>query len=181
MTFKEFKQNYRNEWRRAYAAFGGFEGANGWIMDLIMAFDVQWNTQTGEVGPLRLFITELNPWMREAAEFREIPSVPGASVGTMFDVLRCSGLGKIYGDLPCRVLNEHAHGKRLLVRQGGREIVFAKLADPPRRELEKGMEYRKDRMKFIYHDNPYRTRLEKITKADLAPSRIPDLDENAAA
>ena len=44
---------------------------------------------------------------------------------------------------------------------------------PTRRELEKGSEYRKDRMKFIYHDNPYRTRLEKITKAEWPPAALP--------
>jgi len=171
LTGREFKR-YRNQWRRAYAAFGGFRGAGGWISDLVLSFDVGWNVDTGEVGPTRWFITEMLPCTPEAVEMREIQMPDGISVCRAYDLLRAAGLRALHGDAPCRVLDKRANGKRLLVRQYRAKMIYARLADVPIKEMKKNA-----RMKFCYHDNPFRTRFEKIEPRDLRPS-VPLISES---
>jgi len=155
LTLSRFRA-YRKAWRTAYAAFGGFPGAGGWIMDLVLRFDLNWNTETGEVGPTRWFLTELNPWHTEAAETRELQMPEVVSVERALLLLRRAGLGKVLGVAPCKVLDESPEGTRLKVRQDGRTLTYVILADVSEAELGKTA-----KMKFCYHDKPYRTHWTK--------------------
>ena len=155
LTLSRFRA-YRKAWRTAYAAFGGFPGAGGWIMDLVLRFDPNWNTETGEVGPARWFLTELNPWHPEAAETRELQLPEGVNVGRAYALLKRAGLGKVLGYAPCKVLDENADRTRLKVRQDGRILTYVILADVSEKELGKTA-----KMKFVYHDQAYRTHWTK--------------------
>ena len=155
LTVSQFRA-YRKNWRTAYAAFGGFPGAGGWIMDLVLRFDLNWNTETGEVGPTRWFLTELNPWHPEAAETRELQLPAVVSVERALALLKRAGLTKILGVAPCKVLASSPAGTRLKVRQDGRTLTYVMLADVSEKELGKTA-----KMKFCYHDNPFRTRWTK--------------------
>ena len=160
-------ESYRQQWLKAYAAFGGFDGAGGWVMDLGLSYDLNWNPATGEVGKPRWFITEFNPSRGDVAETREIEMPPETTVPEAYDLLMDAGLSRVLGDWPCKVLAERSGGNRLTVRQNGGTLTYAMLEDVPEKELKQ-----QAKMKFCYHDNAYRTRLTKDNEAPVPPPTL---------
>ena len=84
MNAKEFKEEYRNEWKKAYVALGGCDAA-GWMQDLCLYYDLQWNVETGQVGPTRWFIAPL--MLRGVFDCREIPAPEGLNIHEVFALI----------------------------------------------------------------------------------------------
>lgn len=88
---------YRREWRTAFAALGGCDRA-GWMQDLCFYFDLQWNVETGEVGPVRYFIAPLI--LRGVFDCREIHAPDRWTVPQVYRAVQMFSRFKLHGPTP---------------------------------------------------------------------------------
>lgn len=98
----------RREWLKAKAALGHYDKA-GWVQNLVLYFDPNWNVETGEVGPIRYFISpprsyRRNPLTGQLQEFdcREIPAPQDWNIPTVYNSLLAVGIKLNGGYEPCK-------------------------------------------------------------------------------
>lgn len=96
------------EWLKAKAAFGHYDAA-GWVQDLALYFDPQWDVGTGKVGPFRFFLSpppsyRRHPISKELQPFhcREIPAPEGWNIPTVYNSLLAVGIRLHQGYHPCK-------------------------------------------------------------------------------
>jgi len=85
---------YRSEWRKAFAALGGCDRA-GWMQDLCLYYDLQWNVKSGEVGPVRYFIAPLI--LRGVFDCREINAPDTWAVPQVYCAVQLFTRFKLHG------------------------------------------------------------------------------------
>lgn len=95
---KNVSRRMLREWLRAKAALGHYDRA-GWVQDLCLYWDPQWNLATGECGPARWFISpprsyRRNPLSGQPIPFdcREIPMPADWSIYDAEEAIRAAGI-----------------------------------------------------------------------------------------
>lgn len=102
LTAKVFNRQYRQEWRTAFAALGGCDAA-GWMQDLCLYYDLQWNVATGEVGPTRWFIAPLI--LHPPFDCREIHGPESWNIHRVWDAIHAVTRFRLIGLAACNWRN----------------------------------------------------------------------------
>ena len=151
----DFKNKYRKEWNKAFAALGGCD-KGGWVQDLCLYYDLQWNVKTGEVGPTRWFIAPLI--LDGVFDCREIPMPENLNIHQAFELVVSTTKFHLIGSGAVKWQN-----------------MIYRTADASIAKLKRD---KKAKRRFCYEDRTARTGKIHLAKgASIQPARVVWKDE----